>query len=339
MHPRLILLKQRRVRNALRLPGKASDRIRKIRKRKLDLVRLSIRKELKRINMDQYNAYRQDAPRRHALHREHDRLQAEAAAQAEAQRRTNLVVPTLQTEESEISSAPSTPGPLNEEDGDFFVVQKIESPLSSREGSREPSYNRPKNPVDKLPSEILILILARLSSPRDLLSCLQVSSGWARCCVDLLWHRPLFTTWKKLAIVAESLTKSDAFWPYQNLIRRLNLSNLSLDISDGTLQTFIHCKRVERLTLTGCEKLTDAGVTALIEGNQNLLALDVTGVSSLTDISINALTRNCVRLQGLNITGCKQVSDSSLVPLAEACKYLKRVRLTSTLNAGSNLSS
>ena len=235
--------------------------------------------------------------------------------------------PPLISEESEISSAPSTPGPLNEDEGDFFVVQKNESPLSSREGSQQPMSpsDRPKYPIDTIPSEVLILILSKLSSPQDLLNSLLVSRGWARCCVDLLWHRPLFTDWKKLSIIAESIQKEDPYWPYQDLIRRLNLSNLSQEISDGTLQPFIGCKRVERLTLTGCEKLTDHGVTSLIEGNKSLLALDVTGVSALTDVSIDALSKSSTRLQGLNITGCRNITDDSLVPLAESCKYLKRV--------------
>ena len=235
--------------------------------------------------------------------------------------------PPLVSEESEISSAPSTPGPLNEDEGDFFLVQKNESPLSSREGSQQPIFSRdlPKYPIDTIPSEILILILSKLSSPQDLLNSLLVSRGWARCCVDLLWHRPLFTSWGKLTVIAESIQKEDPYWPYQDLIRRLNLSNLSQDINDGTLQPFIGCKRVERLTLTGCEKLTDHGVTSLIQGNKSLLALDVTGVSALTDVSIDALSKNSTRLQGLNITGCRSITDDSLVPLAEGCKYLKRV--------------
>ena len=235
--------------------------------------------------------------------------------------------PPQNNDESEISSAPSTPGPSNEDEVDDFPFQKIESPLSSREGSQQPapSDERPKQPIDTIPPEILIQILAKLSSPQDLLNSLRVSRGWARCCVDLLWHRPLFTSWNRLEVIAKSIQKEDPYWRYQDLIRRLNLSNLSQDVNDGTLQPFTGCNRVERLTLTGCDKLTDHGVTSLIQGNNNLLALDVTHVTALTDMSIDALSENCTRLQGLNITGCRNITDDSLVPLAEACKYLKRV--------------
>lgn len=235
---------------------------------------------------------------------------------------------TSHPEETDVSSSPSTPGP-NEDEGDFFPVQKIESPLSSREGSQQPMVmrERPKYPIDSLPAELLILILGKLSSTQDLLNCLLVSRGWARCTVDLLWHRPLFTTWHRLGIIAESIRSLEPYFNYQQLIRRLNLSNLSEDVNDGTLHAFIGCKKIERLTLTGCRNLTDSGIKALVDGNEKLLALDVTGVTALTDDTILTLAKNCHRLQGLNITGCRHITDQSLVPLAHNCRFLKRVRL------------
>ena len=239
--------------------------------------------------------------------------------------------PTPATNDSAPSSTPSTPEPLLDDDNDFFLVQRNESqssfgPPSSDEGSLQPpARERPKAPIESLPSELLISILARVGSPPDLFNCLMVSRGWSRCCVDLLWHRPLFTTWDKLRIVAESIGKPDPYWPYADLVRRLNLSNLSAEINDGTLQPFRDCKRVERLTLTGCKNLTDQAIITLVEGNRYLLAVDLTSIESITDSAVQALSRNCPRLQGLNTTGCKNLTDDSLVSLAASCKYLKRV--------------
>lgn len=242
------------------------------------------------------------------------------------------LAPLPSIEGSEVSSSPSTPGPLNEDEGDFFLVQHNESPLSSREGSQQPIVirTRPKYPIDFLPSELLIAILGKLSSPQDILRCMLVSRGWAICAVDLLWHRPLFTNQERLQNIAQSINKRDAYWNYSDMIRRLNLSNLTDKVSDGTLQSFAPCRRIERLTLTGCKELTDQGVKMLVEANRNLLALDVTGLAALTDVTIDALAQNCHRIQGLNVTGCLMISDDSLVLLADNCKYLKRVRLTKT---------
>lgn len=235
------------------------------------------------------------------------------------------------TDDSSGSSTPSTPGPRLDDEGDFFL-QSNESQSSLGASSthdetipRPPPRTRPKHPIDRLPPEILIAIVAKLSSSADILNCLKVSKTWSRCCVDLLWHRPMFTSWDRLLNIVSSVQTTNSYWPYADLIKRLNLSNLNDQINDGTLQPFIGCKRIERLTLTSCGNLTDQGVMALVEGNRSLLALDITGLSSITDVTIQALAMNCHRLQGLNITNCRKVTDESLVRLAESCKYLKRV--------------
>ncbi len=143
--------------------------------------------------------------------------------------------------------------------------------------------------------------------------------------MDLLWHRPLCNTWKNLSRVADSVRNPKSYFPYNALVKRLNLSTLGEQISDGTVQPFIHCNRIERLTLTSCVKLTDHAVMSLIDGSRGLLALDITGLESVTDNTLLAVSENCLRLQGLNITDCSRVTDESLVAVAEACRYLKRV--------------
>jgi len=231
------------------------------------------------------------------------------------------------------SSTPSSPGQILDDEPDFSLAHNNDSQSSfgasssSREETEEPpvAYTNPKNPIDRLPPEILIAIFTKLSSQSDILNCLKVSKAWSRCCIDLLWHRPLFTTWGRLLNVVTSIQNTHAYWQYADLIKRLNLSNLSEQISDGTLQPFDHCKRIERLTLTSCGSLTDYGIMNLVRGNRSLLALDITGLHSITDQTIQALAQNCPRLQGLNITNCRKVTDQSLVALANSCKYLKRV--------------
>ena len=246
--------------------------------------------------------------------------------------------PTPGTYDSVPSSTSNSPEPiLDDYDGDFPIQQaETQSSQSSYSGStsrgtsRAPSP-RParalerKNPVERLPDELLICIFAKLGAAADLYAALRVCKLWARCSVDLLWHRPLFTSWPRLQSVAAALQAPRPAWPYHQLVRRLNLASLSPDVNDGTLQPFAPCTRIERLTLTGCHGLTDRGLLGLVEGNRGLLALDVTGVAALTDVTVRALAQHCPRLQGLNVTGCRYVTDESLVPLAHACKYLKRV--------------
>lgn len=154
---------------------------------------------------------------------------------------------------------------------------------------------------------------------------MMVSKTWSRNSVDLLWHRPLCNTWDNLQSVTKSIQKLDGYYSYNALVKRLNLSNLNEQINDGTVKPFMMCKRIERLTLTGCVKLTDGGVCSLVDGSKALLALDITGLDSITDHTLKAVSENCGRLQGLNITDCSKVTDDSLVAVAENCHFLKRV--------------
>ena len=242
------------------------------------------------------------------------------------------------------SSSASSPEPPADDDRDFFTMQNNDSVSSvaasifrDRPISTPEAYVYPKNPIDRLPPEILISVFARLSSPHDLLSCLMVSKNWARNSVDLLWHRPLCNTWEHLRNVASSVQNERAYFPYADLVKRLNLANISGMISDGTLDPFEKCKRIERLTLTSCAQLTDRGIMNIVTGNSNLLALDVSGLTSITNNSIEALAINCPRLQGLNISNCRKMTDQSLILLAESCKYLKRVRCNNGSGNGARI--
>lgn len=121
------------------------------------------------------------------------------------------------------------------------------------------------------------------------------------------------------------MRKADKVFAYQDLVKRLNLSTLGPQVSDGTIVGMTDCKRIERLTLTNCTKLTDMSLAPLIEGNRSLVALDVTGLDQLTDRTLNVVADNCLRLQGLNVTGCRRITDSSLIDIAKNCRHLKRV--------------
>ncbi|KAG9515350.1 RNI-like protein, partial [Aureobasidium melanogenum] len=180
------------------------------------------------------------------------------------------------------------------------------------------------SPVYRLPAELLIAIFGRLASTKDLMSCMLVSKDWARNSVALLWHRPQTNNWASIHSVVKSIRKTDRFFAYQDLVKRLNLSTLASQVSDGTLMGLTACKRIERLTLTNCAKLTDLSLSTLIHGNRSLIALDVTQLDQLTDRTLELVARNCVRLQGLNMTGCRRLTDQSLVQVAQNCRQLKR---------------
>lgn len=235
------------------------------------------------------------------------------------------------------SSASTSPERGVDDDGDSFMLQPNDSQSSVNSSTSEDldaAYARDFeercriSPISRLPAELMIAIFSKLSSPNDLKNCMLVAKDWARNSVGLLWHRPQTSKWPNLQCVAQAVMKVDSYFDYEPLVKRLNLSTLGAEVSDGTLLPFQRCKRIERLTLTNCNKLSDQSLTAMLEGNRSLLALDVTGIENLTDRTIDALAKNCMKLQGLNITDCRKITDESLEAVAGHCRNLKRVSLS-----------
>ncbi|OCK75147.1 RNI-like protein [Lepidopterella palustris CBS 459.81] len=234
------------------------------------------------------------------------------------------------------TSASTSPERGVDDDNDSFMLQANDSvsslapsisPHSEDDTVRREIEERCRvSPICRLPAELMVSVFAKLSSPGDLKNCMLVSKEWARNSVGLLWHRPQTNKWNSLHNVVQSVRKADSYFDYYNLVKRLNLSTLANEVSDGTLQPLASCKRVERLTLTNCSKITDLSLTQMIEGNRSLLALDVTGLDSLTDKSMVTLANNCIRLQGLNITNCKKLTDDSLELVARSCRHVKRLK-------------
>ncbi|KAK3176045.1 hypothetical protein OEA41_007367 [Lepraria neglecta] len=240
----------------------------------------------------------------------------------------------ISTSTSASSSSSSPERAAYDDDTDFFTAQRNDSESSIgvsslRDITMSPAQEREHriSPISRLPPELLIGVFTKLSSSADLRSCMLVSKTWSRNSVDLLWHRPLCNTWQNLQSVTKSIQTADGYYSYNALVKRLNLSNLNEQINDGTVKPFQLCKRIERLTLTGCIKLADGGVCSLIYGSKSLLALDITGLDAVTDHTLKAVSENCGRLQGLNITDCSKVTDDSLVAVAESCHFLKRLKL------------
>lgn len=243
---------------------------------------------------------------------------------------------------SNSSSSSTSPERGVDDDNDSFMLNANDSASSlavslSEEAAHDLDWEERCriSPVYRLPAELLISVFARLSSTKDLQSCMLVSRDWARNSVGLLWHRPQTNNWGSVQSVVWSIRKADKKFAYQDLVKRLNLSTLGPQVSDGTIMGMIDCKRIERLTLTNCSKLTDMSLSPLLEGNRSLVALDVTGLDQLTDQALNVVADNCLRLQGLNVTGCRKLTDASLVAIAKNCRHLKRVRTASRRSLGS----
>ncbi|KAK1675037.1 F-box domain-containing protein [Colletotrichum godetiae] len=235
------------------------------------------------------------------------------------------------TPDSRSSSSTNSPLPADNEESDFFIAgNDSQSSLGVPNIEDMQVSDDPCQPaVNRLPSEILISIFAKLNNSNDLFNCMLTCKRWAKNSVDLLWHRPACTNWKNHSSICLTLQLETPFFAYRDFIKRLNLAagGLADKISDGSVMPLSVCTRVERLTLTNCRNLTDQGLTKLVENSSSLLALDISGDEHITDVSILTIAEHCKRLQGLNISGCRLITNDSMMQLAENCRFIKRLKL------------
>ncbi|KAK0372600.1 F-box domain-containing protein [Colletotrichum limetticola] len=235
------------------------------------------------------------------------------------------------TPDSRSSSSTNSPLPADNEESDFFIAgNDSQSSLGVPNIEDMQVSDDPCQPaVNRLPSEILISIFAKLNNSNDLFNCMLTCKRWAKNSVDLLWHRPACTNWKNHSSICLTLQLETPFFAYRDFIKRLNLAagGLADKISDGSVMPLSVCTRVERLTLTNCRNLTDQGLTKLVENSSSLLALDISGDEHITDVSIQTIAEHCKRLQGLNISGCRLITNDSMIQLAENCRFIKRLKL------------
>lgn len=238
---------------------------------------------------------------------------------------------------SNSSSTISSPLAADNEESDFYMVNNdsetslnVPNIQGMKVRDSSPEEDAAQAPIHRLPNEILITVFAKLEKPSEVLQCMLTCKRWARNAVDLLWHRPLCSSWHNFKIICcamQSETYPNPYFAYHAFIKRLNLATLSDTLNDGSVMPLGICNRVERLTLTNCHQLHDNGVMSLVENNTSLHALDISGLSQITEQTILHVAKCCKRLQGLNISGCQRVSNESMIELAENCRYIKRLKL------------
>ncbi|KAI1774387.1 RNI-like protein [Hypoxylon cercidicola] len=260
------------------------------------------------------------------------RNSATAAAAASAPSGSNppTINMTEDSRDSRSSSSTNSPVPADNEESDFFhVANDSQSSLGVVPNLQDMQVTDPEclPTVAALPSEILISIFSRITTPSELLNCMLTCKRWARNVVEILWHRPTCTSWQKHSAICATLGLEKPYFTYTDFVKRLNLAALADKVNDGSVMPLAVCTRVERLTLTNCQGLTDSGLIPLVRSNQHLLALDISGDINITESSVFAIAENCRRLQGLNVSNCKQISNESMIQLAENCRYIKRLKL------------
>lgn len=137
------------------------------------------------------------------------------------------------------TSASTSPerGPEEEDDDNDSLMYQTNDSQSSLAPSVSPEEDEDAlrraieercrvSPISRLPAELMIAIFSKLSSPGDLKNCMLVSREWARNSVGLLWHRPQTGKWASIKSVVATVRRTDSFFDYPSLVKRLNLSAL-----------------------------------------------------------------------------------------------------------------
>ncbi|KAE9416865.1 hypothetical protein Angca_006572 [Angiostrongylus cantonensis] len=105
---------------------------------------------------------------------------------------------------------------------------------------------------------------------------------------------------------------------------------LSEDLSDSMLNAFTaNNKRLERITLVECLRVTDKGVRTVTSGQKNLLQLELRAMYQLTDAGLTDV--HCPFLHTIDISGCAGVTSLGIRFLVQRnpnlhCLYLNHCR-------------
>ena len=203
-----------------------------------------------------------------------------------------------------------------------------DQPVPAQWSSHSPLQPALHSPISIVPPEVLIQIFKHIHSQKDLVAVMRVSRTFCQCAVELLWHKPSFPKFDTIHKMTELLRESQKTFVYARFIRRLNFLSHGAELTDDLFRVFIHCDRLERLTLIGCKKLSSSALSDILPALPNLVAVDLSNVINTTSAAIIGLASVANRLQGINLTGCDKVSDEGITALAANCPLLRRVKLS-----------
>lgn len=224
----------------------------------------------------------------------------------------SITLPALATPKASSSSHPWP----------FTSVNQLSPTLSQHAPSmHEPP---PAVPASSLPHEILLHIL-RLLPAESQAPALRVCKAWCQCGVELLWHKPSFSSMARLWKMIRVINSPDQTFPYRRFIRRLNFSSMHEHMTDDFILQLGQCERLERLTLAGCKLVGSEALVTLLSKTKRLIALDLSDMPGASDDVARTIAQSCPRLQGLNLSGCKGLTDRGLEAVARSCFELRRV--------------
>ncbi|EFJ08985.1 hypothetical protein SELMODRAFT_130925 [Selaginella moellendorffii] len=178
-------------------------------------------------------------------------------------------------------------------------------------------------------SQVMLLVSSHLPQ-RDLCALLCVNTA---CRGVLLSHASL---WKAINLQGKSqagrrLLAALSLARYQD-VEEINLE-FGQDVQDEHLAA-VKCKvwkfscKLQRLNLNACQKITDAGVEAVVSECRSITKLEIYWNLKVTDAAVKSIVTNLKELELLNLSGCKSITDQSMRHLAEHSPSIRSLNLT-----------
>lgn len=194
-------------------------------------------------------------------------------------------------------------------------------------------------PLNHLPSEILHLILEKLSHNSEIVNLLTVCKLWAQIIVKILYYRPHINKRSQMELFMRTMTldSHETIFIYRSMIKRLNFSFVGDHMHDQELYNFVGCQNLERLTLVFCKNVTSKSISAVLQGCKYLQSVDITGIREISDNIFDTLAENCPRVQGFYVPQAKNVTSRALHNFITHAPMLKRVKITANNNMDDNL--
>nr|XP_006813346.1 PREDICTED: uncharacterized protein LOC102802577 [Saccoglossus kowalevskii] len=94
-----------------------------------------------------------------------------------------------------------------------------------------------------------------------------------------------------------------------------------------------NCPNIKQISLSGADKITNAGITVMAKSLSWLVFVDISWNSNLTDASISALFSSCSNLLDVNLAGLKCITSKPFLPIIADLNKWRRCQALLRLKA------
>ncbi|BDA48523.1 probable f-box/LRR-repeat protein 2 [Coccomyxa sp. Obi] len=109
-------------------------------------------------------------------------------------------------------------------------------------------------------------------------------------------------------------------------LRAIDVSS-GYGLTDRAFSALATCRELRTVNACGCDRLSDNGLCALVNGTRKLRELNLGWCERVTEIGLQAVAHCCPDMEMLDLCGCNQVRDVGLIALAETCTGLTSLGL------------